>query len=56
MNTIVLVVHKPDNMETETRQIFIDDVAGAVSELDYWNKLGKHVEVLQYTESSDYPQ
>jgi hypothetical protein len=56
MLTIVLVVHSPDNLATETRQVFEDDVAGAVSELRYWEGRGKKVNVLQFTESPDSVQ
>ena len=30
MLTIVLVVHSPDNLATETRQVFEDDVANEI--------------------------
>ena len=53
MLTISIVV-KDEGLET--RQEFVDDVAGAISEYQYWKSQGKSVELVQWTESTDVQQ
>lgn len=40
----------------ETRQDFVDDVAGAVAEYQYWISQGKKVQLVQWTDSTDQQQ
>lgn len=48
------VVVKDEGLES--RQDFIDDVASAITEYQYWISQGKKVELVQWTETTDETQ